>query len=133
MSDEDRKRYGYGPNIAISRASVVFDRRIITLDSRKDAAYFEAGQEIEFGLWDDGTKQRDERSRVRKVDRENGVVELDWSHPSLANGDFIFTSPPGLQLDSPWAKLREAKENEREWLRQVGERLIAMSKGGRGE
>lgn len=37
LSDAERAKYGYGPNIAISRAVVVFDRRALTLDSPRDA------------------------------------------------------------------------------------------------
>lgn len=95
------------------------------------AVYFYPEQAIEFGLWDDGSKNREGVSRVLKVDREQGLVELDTRHPSIASGDFVFTSPPGMQIDSTREHWTRAVEAEVKLMREVGDRLLKLARGDR--
>jgi hypothetical protein len=132
MSAVDRIRFGYGPGIAISRAISVFDQRVVTLEHPRDAVFFHAGMRVVLGLQDDGKRNRPDSATVDSVERERGIVYFTKQHPTIATGDYLFTDPPGAQIDLPRAAFALAVEAEGELLKQIGERLIALSKGKAG-
>lgn len=99
----------------------------LTLEHQKDGCYFENGQAIEIGPRDTGELTHE--ATVARVDRNNGVLLLQHFDERTQPGDFVFTSPPGMQLGSPWEAWREAGRREREWLERVWEAL--KSRGDR--